>query len=254
MICRLMHAACLAITVVGVASCAGERLFQATVVEIIPEEQGRPVAGVEVTLVSNDDGHPLGPVVTSDESGAVSFYLKRWARAGFRMARPGYLTTYRFDVKPDAEGVRLQLMPLKLWAETIDTLGLTESPDTGFVAGQVLVGELEVKGAKVGCARVESEDGGTSYYFEPRTRLMAPLSQASQTSWDVSDFLVAGIPAGVHRLRVVVDGNVVGSRKVPVIAGALTFDAVVSTDRAENPTPQECRVLFSEPPPPAATH
>lgn len=197
-----------------------------------------PVGGVTVTLLSNEDGTPLGASAVSDSAGLATLAVPRDRPFGLRLSRNDSMDTYYFDLVAQEQPVEIAILSNALATAILDLLGVDQDPAKGVAAGHVLFRPDVNPYDGIGCATVSSTPAGQVFYFD-EDGPVGPETRAS-TGKQLPDFLAFNLPAGAVAFEARVGGEVVATGTGRVFPGGITFSVVVASDAASNPTPVDC--------------
>jgi len=220
--------------------------FTATVIEF-GSKPPKPVAGADVVLM-DANGQPTTTATKSGADGKVTIAIPKGQPAGFKVSMAGYKDTYQFGLRPSPEGETLWIVTETLYNLAPAMAGLVLHKDAsgkfdkGIVAGSIYWVNKEGKEEHVGCAKVETDQGGEARYFDPATGFPATLAKAPTTSKNLGYFLVANINPGKTKVTAKLDdaaGTVIGSVDIFSFADAICINNIYAQGDA-NPTPADC--------------
>jgi hypothetical protein len=197
-----------------------------------------PAGGVTVTVLSNEDGTPLGTSAMSDGSGLATIAVPRDRPFGLRLSRNDSMDTYYFDQVAREQPVEIAILSSTLATAILDLLNVDQDPAKGIAAGHVLFRPDENPYDGIGCATVSSTPAGQVYYFDEDSPV-GPETRAS-TGRELPEFLAFNLTAGTVAFEARVAGEVVATGTGRVFPGGITFSVVVASYAASNPTPVDC--------------
>lgn len=197
-----------------------------------------PLPGVEVAILDNTTGQPLGPSGQTDENGEVAFDLEDGLVFAVSVRKETYIDRYLFDVREEWGSLDTDMLLLAMIEAVSQMIGVSWEPSKGIVTGRIVF-QSEQGVEDVGCAVVESDKGGEVRYWDPAEDMPATPDKAPMTSQKNANFLVANVPPGPVALTAKVGDVTVATKQTLSFAGGMTsVDLAVTT--ATNPTPADC--------------
>jgi hypothetical protein len=197
-----------------------------------------PAVGARATLLSHDDGSPLGQEQVSDGAGNVTFHVLQGRPFAVRLTRDDCMDSYRFGLNSDAPEHSADILSLDTKAALLAAMGATLEAGKGMVVGTIAFRAAGGDSQGVGCATVQASPAGSVFYFDEK----GPTSpeKAPSTRSDKSDFIVLNLPAGAVSFTAKVAGVQVASGSGLAFADSITMGVVASGSGAANPTPAGC--------------
>lgn len=197
-----------------------------------------PLVGAEVAILDNTTGQPTGQSGQTDANGEAAFDLAEGLVFAVSVKKETYVDRYLLDIREEWGSLDVGMLPLAMIEAVAQMIGVSWDPSNGLVTGRIVFHSEEGE-EDVGCAIVESDQGGEVRYWDPAQDMPAPLAKAPMTSKENAHFVVVNVPPGPVGLTAKVGGATVATRQTLSFAGGMTsVDMAVTTET--NPTPADC--------------
>lgn len=206
----------------------------------------------EIVVLDNDTGESLGKTTTSGASGAVKIDDMPEGKVGFLVKgiTGKTIDTYQFNIDARAQDETLWAVAKSTATLVPNIAGFTPDKTKASISGAVYWVNDKGEEEKVGCATVEfvgASGAGDIRYFSD-ANLPTSIAMRANTNPLNGRYFVGNAPTGVQSVKVIVDGEELGSTKLPLFARQDSSDGEdnvcisnIYVEADANPTPAGCK-------------